>query len=451
MKVKASFLFAYRLLFPKTGKKSNARKSLFGAFLCIGISLVPLVMVLTVSNGMIEGITERMIGLLSSHIECSLYPDTQEAQSAQDLRAFSEKLKKIPGVTNVYPEIQSVALAAGSFGRCGATVRAVENDLFEKNPAFKSLFEIIDIADTNESEKNAVLIPQGSAIIGQKLAENLDLSAGSVFRLITTKVLSSGKIIPKITTLKVFAVVSCGYQELDALWVFIPLESGFSVLPVLSSRIIAGVETQDAFSGKIDLIMREVERNVPNFTGVRKWSELNSAEYENFSSTQIMLLFIMMLIVLVASVNISSALVMLVKERRKEIAILKSLGASSNGIAFSFMITGLITGFAGVLVGIPSGLLCAVNFNEIINFIEKTVNFIAKFVYVLSRGNSGNADFNAIHLLDPAFYLQNIPVSIPLPQLLMIACGTLILSLSVSVFPAIKAGREKPIETLRKI
>ena len=93
MKFKASILFAKRLLAPRTGKKSNARKSLQGAFLCIGISLIPLVMVLTVSNGMIEGITSRMIGLSSSHLSCYLHPDLQEASSQKNLIELSNKLE----------------------------------------------------------------------------------------------------------------------------------------------------------------------------------------------------------------------------------------------------------------------------------------------------------------------------------------------------------------------
>lgn len=440
MKFKASILFAKRLLAPRTGKKSNARKSLQGAFLCIGISLIPLVMVLTVSNGMIEGITSRMIGLSSSHLSCYLHPDLQEASSQKNLIELSNKLEKIEGVENVYPELQSIGLAASNTVRTGAQIRAVRSDIFEKNKDFKELFKI----------KETIEKPKGnSAIIGEKIAEILGVHAGDSFRLITTKNLPSGKILPKITKFTVESIVSCGYQELDALWIFIPIDKGYSILNVQSSQPIIGIETKDAFSLELDKIMHRVEMAVPNFTRVYKWNELNVAQYENFSSTRIMLLFIMLLIVLVASINISSALVMLVMERRKEIAILKSLGATSGGITVSFLITGLVTGGLGVLFGIPIGLLCAVNFNFIINLMEKIINNVVHFTYILLRNDSSSLEY--IKLLDPGFYLQNIPVSIPLNQLIIIGVGTLILSLFVSTWPAIKAGKEKPIETLRKI
>ena len=442
MKIGSSLLFACRLLIPRTGKKSNARRSLIGACVCIGISLVPLVMVLTVSNGMIQGITNRIIGLSSSHISCVLYPFAEEAKNERNLTAFAETLLSTDGVTGAYPEVRGVGLAAGKTGRTGATIRAVQGDEFQKNPAFASLLEV----DSGE----AVLDAKNAAIIGKKLAEILHLTAGDTFRLITARRLDSGKIVPKITPLKVRAVVSCGYQELDALWVFVSLETGFSILPVQSGEVCVGLETTDAFDMvRLMRIQNATERLCPQYTRVYLWTELNAAQFENFSSTQIMLLFIMLLIVLVASVNISSALVMLVMERRKEIAILKSLGGSSSGIAFSFLVTGMVTGALGVVTGIPLGLLCAVNFDVIISLIERVLNLLAKCAYLVCLGSAG--EFTQIHLLDPAFYLQKIPLSIPLGQLIIIGCGTLVLSLAVSAIPAIRAGREKPIDTLRKI
>ena len=449
MKSSASFLFAYRMLFPKTGRKSNARRSLTGAFLCIAISLIPLVMVMTVSNGMIKGLTCRMIGLSSSHLCAVLHPDLEEAKSSENLKALALKISEAEGVCKVYPELQSVGLAAGKSGRTGAHIRAVSSNIFQENPGFSTLFEIVESTSDITSCSQIVLTQGKNAVIGKKLAEILDLHAGDDFRLITTRLLPDGKILPKLTKFKISAVVSSGYQELDALWVFIPLETGYSILPLKATQVMLGIETEDPFSYSLGQTMSRVEHLVPNFTRVYRWDELNAAQYENFSSTQMMLLVIMLLIVLVASVNISSALVMLVMERRKEIAILKSLGASPSGITLSFLITGMITGGMGVLLGIPLGLVCAVNFDRIIHWLEAVFTFAGRFYFVLTGGNPELA--GQVHLLDPAFYLQNIPLSIPLGQLVIIGCGTLILSLLVSAIPAIKAGSEKPIETLRKI
>ena len=442
MTISSSVLFASRLLFPRTGKKSNARRSLFGALICIGISLVPLIMVLTVSNGMIKGITDRMIGLSSSHLQLVLYPNSEFAENADKMREISSIIKMYDSsVKEVYPELQGIGLASSTKGRFGASIRAMESDVFEKNPAFKNLFEVID-GTTDLDSKN-------SCVLGKKLAEDLGVKAGNTVRLITTKENAAGKTMPKITSLKVSGIVSSGYQELDSLWLFISLENGFKLLSSASSTPHLGIETDDAFSMNLEKTYRALKPFLASAGKLYRWNDLNSAQYENFASTQIMLIFIMMLIVLVASVNISSALVMLVMERRKELAILKSLGGSANGIALSFIITGAVTGFFGVLFGLPLGLIASVNFSPIMSAIEKVVNLFAKLMCVISEGNL--SAFTDVHLLDPQFYLQNIPLVIPVPQVVLIAVGTIVLSLLVSVIPAIKAGKEKPIETLRKI
>jgi lipoprotein-releasing system permease protein len=147
-------------------------------------------------------------------------------------------------------------------------------------------------------------------------------------------------------------------------------------------------------------------------------------------------------------VNVSSALVILVIERRREIAILKSLGATAPGVSFAFLLTGLFAGLCGVALGIPLGLLCAVNVNGIISVIEKLVNIAAQFVFALE---GGAGEFIPVHLLDPAYYLDKIPVVIPFGSLFLIGALTLALSVLVSVFPASRAGSERPIHTLRKV
>ena len=441
MTVSSSLMFACRLLFPRTGKKSNARKSLLGALVCIGISLVPLIMVLTVSEGMIKGITERMIGLSSSHLQLVLYPESEYASTPEIMQDFAAAIAQYDeSIKNVFPELQGIGLASSSKGRFGTQIRALQSDIFEKNASFASLFEVLD-GSLDLNSKN-------SCVLGKKLASDLGAKAGSTIRLITTKENSSGKTVPKITPLKVSAIVSSGYQELDALWLFVSLENGFNLISQGSGSVLFGIETSDPFSIDLEKSFRSLSPFLSSYGRLYRWNDLNTAQYENFASTQIMLLLIMMLIVLVASVNISSALVMLVMERKKEIAILKSLGGTKWGISLSFVVTGLVTGFFGVCLGLPLGLFASVKFSMIMSAIEKTVNFCAKAFYFVSGNLS---DFTTIHLLDEAFYLQNIPLVIPGSKILLIAFGTLFLSFLVSLFPAIKAGKEKPIETLRKI
>ena len=156
----------------------------------------------------------------------------------------------------------------------------------------------------------------------------------------------------------------------------------------------------------------------------------------------------MMLIVLVASINISSAIIMLVIERQKEIAILKSLGASPWGITLSFLITAVTCSIGGLLIGMPVGLILSMNANAILSFIEKIVNGFAKIGFMIN--GIPVEQVTQIKLMDPAYYLQNIPVIIPWGQIIMIGLSTLLLSIIVSLIPSIKAGKEKPLDILRK-
>ncbi len=418
MTLKSSLMFAKSLVFPASDKKSSARRSLIGALLCIGLSLVPLIVVICLTNGMIAGMTERIIGLSSSHLQAYIAPNYEKVQNAHEFYKYAESFKTIDGILNAYPQIEISALVSGKTSRTGGEIRAVQTDIFYENKSFKELFNVIE-GSLDDFEK--VDSKAKHAVVGQKLAETLKLSCGDTFRVISTKTVN-GKIAPKMASFTVCAIVSSGYQELDALWVFIPLESAYNFVSLSNAFYSVMLETSDAFSTNLVRQQKEVQEFVGRYANVYRWDQVHSAEFENFSSTKVMLVFVMFLIVLVASINVSSAIVMLEMERRKEIGILKSIGATPNGICFSFVIAGLSCGIGGILIGVPAGLILAVNINNIIMGIEKLVNFFLK----LSYSAKGIANEAAFKLLDPAYYLQNIPVPIPVKQIILTICLKLI-------------------------
>ncbi len=434
-----SLKFAKSLIFPKSEKRSIARKSLFGAVLCIGLSIVPLVVVTSITNGMIDGMTRRIIGLSSSHIQAYVAPNISRVKTAQAFLDYADEMGEVRGVTGVYPEVEISAIAAGKSGRSGIELRALERDIFVRNSSFEELFEVCDgdlssFVNASEEEKRF------PAVIGKKLAEDLELKAGDTFRIITTKTAGdSGKISPKLTSFTLAAVVSSGYQELDQFWVFIPLEAAYSSLSMESASYNVMFETADAFSPDLVRIQKKLSENFGRYANVYRWDQIHTAEFENFSSTKVMLVFVMMLIVLVATVNISSAIVMLVMERQKEIAILKSIGAKPGGITSAFLMAALACGAGGLITGLPVGIILTIFSNQIVHGLEKCVNIISAM--------SGGGE---VHLMDPAYYLSEIPVEIPGKQIILIAAAVLLLSLLVSWLPARRAGREKPLDILRK-
>ncbi|GMO50485.1 MAG: ABC transporter permease [Treponemataceae bacterium] len=452
MTAAASLFFASKMILPHHASSSGGRKSLAGAIVCIALSLIPLIVVLTVVDGMIQGITSRMIGLSSYHLR--VYPpsgaeqenagaDTEDSGFSIQNPELLSNIASCGGVTGVFPEKQGIALAAGPSGRIGVTVRAVPRDLFTANKDFAALFTLTEGGFDMETSDAAA---RYSAIIGSKVSSELGIHPGDIVRIITLRTGAAGIPLPRSASFTVAGAVSSGYQELDSFWVFIPLDAGERVISPSSSQSFIGVTTADPFSRSLDAALDNIAEVLPEDWAVYPWNDFNSAQYENFASTKTMLVFIQILIVLVASVNISSALLILAIERRREIAILKSLGATSGGISFSFLLTGLYAGLCGVILGVPPGILCAVNVNEIITVMEKAVNMGAEIVFRLGSSES----FSQVHLLDPAYYLQEIPVVLPLAQLIGIVCGTLALSVLAAVAPSIRAGREKPVKTLSR-
>jgi lipoprotein-releasing system permease protein len=441
MKLKASIQLALRYLGVGSGtSESNARNSLYGAIAGIGISLIPLITVLVVADGMIEGISSRIIELSTSHLRVTDFTNSPDSSEyALNMVSLTESVKNASfrsTLEAVWPERQGLGIAVGSKGRSGATIRATGADFFQ-NPEVKKLLTVISGVPN--------LSGATDAIIGSKLARDIGIDSGDTFRLLTMRTSPSGKNIPKFTTFKVRGVVSSGYQELDALWVFIPFETGCSILDAASSRTFISIQTGNAFES-LEPLQHEISRFVPDGFYVHSWKELNRSQFQSFNTTRILLLFIMLLIVLIASVNVSSALVMMVMERRKEIAILKSMGATPQGISFSFIIAGFFTGLGGLVFGMPIGILVALHINSIFLVAEKVISVLL----TLFSSISGIAMDVDVKLLDPAYYLQEIPVNLDIVELLCIAGGTLVLSVLVSILPAYRAGQEKPIEIMRK-
>jgi ABC-type transport system, involved in lipoprotein release, permease component len=447
MNFRVSVMLALRFLGIGAGRtRSNARRSLYGAIAGIGISLVPLVIVLVVSDGMIEGISSRIIELSTTHFRVEDYTgDPGTGGTAEDFEQIARQLKdedQTGRITATWCERQGIGIAIGPKGRSGATVRAVDPSFLAPGTAASDLLTV-DSGTLDLSGGNG-------ALIGRKLAADIGVSAGDSFRVLTMRTSPSGQSIPRFTTCTVRGVISSGYQEMDALWVFIPFSTGFRILsPELSSTFI-NVHVTEPF-GSLEPVRHGLMRSAPAGFTVYTWKELNRSQFQSFNTTRTLLVFIMLLIVFIASINVSSALVMLVMERRKEIAILKSSGASPAGITMSFLLAGFLTGVGGLAAGLPAGILCSLHINDLFAFMERGLNLANRLAYVIGHaGGPAAGEPDTIRLLDPAYYLEVIPVHLQAGELFVIAAGTLVLSVLVSILPAVRAGQEKPLETLRK-
>lgn len=427
-RLKTLFFLSFRIFsFGRKGEKLS--RPLLGSILGIALSLIPLVVVVHISDAMIRGITERTVETLSYHLQTYPY----SSHTFEDMINQARELESLPQVRNCTVEQQGYGLAYSSGSRSGVSLRAVEKDFYSSDQGIKKYLTLEEgIFDLSDSK---------SAVIGRDLARKLNLNVGDEMKILTGKFFSNGRFLPKVSRFTVKGVFSTGYDELDKMWVFIPILTGKQILADNSSRTIIGIKTINPYNN-LEEEKQAVLEVLPKRWGIDTWENLNRAQQENFRTTRLMLIFIMALILLVAVINISSSLVMLVIEKQEEIAILKCLGASPEDITLSYIFTGIMTGLTGILGGTIAGLLISFNINGLIAGAETFLNTIRTILPF--------TDSAKIELLNSAYYLETIPVEFEPLSLVFIVIATLILAILSSSIPAYRAGKVKPLDVLRK-
>jgi lipoprotein-releasing system permease protein len=420
MKSRSCFFIAIRYLL---GRAHEGGRYLRGAAAGIAVSLIPIIVTLIVADGMIRGIIDRYQELGTGHLQVFSFSESS------DLEDVIESIKESDGVRGVWLEQRGMGVLVGKEGKTGASIRAIEPSFWEDGGSARYL-ELI--AGT------ALPVTDRDMLLGENLAASIGAEIGDTVRLMTISTGPEGRNIPRITAFTVSGIVSSGYHELDALWCIITNEGGrrvFSSGPQSASLI---VKINNPYT-RADNTVWSLYSILDTGYSVYTWKELMRSQYSSYESTRQMLLFIMALIVIVAAVNVSSATSMLVIERQRDIAVLKVSGASVSGVNGIFLWGSFLTGLCGAIIGIAIGLLLGYFINPIIHSLEKLLSFFS--------GLGGSDD---VKILDPGFYLQNIPVVIDWLAVFLIGCFTILCSVAASLIPARRAGNLKPMELLRK-
>ncbi|MFA6506019.1 MAG: FtsX-like permease family protein [Treponemataceae bacterium] len=427
MKGRVVFFISLRYLL---GRGKEGGRYLRGAAFGIAISLVPIIVTLVVADGMIRGITERYLELGSYHIQAS--DRRVGGEPATELSA----VVACPGVRGAWPERQGLGILVGSSGKSGANIRAVTSDFLRDRGTARFLKAVSGTADFS-SDKDALL--------GEELARKIGAGVGDTVRLMTARTTLEGRTIPRVSAFTVRGIVSSGYRELDALWLFVPYEAGKKALSPEASRAFIGIKLDDPYKG-VETVSAALNGVLPRGFATYTWYELQRSQYQSYESTRQLLLFIMALVVVVAAVNVASATSMLAVERRRDIAILKGYGADPRDTTRIFLFCSFLTGALGSFLGLAAGLLAALNVNALIHGVEFLLGILAR----TGSFFSGSAAGAAPRLLDPAYYLETIPVSVDWNALLLIAVGTTVCSVLAAWAPAHRAGKTRPLEILRK-
>ncbi len=410
-----------------------------GAVLGVALSIVPLVVVLVVSDGMIEGITARYIEVGTYHLQAQ----SLAVVDARELEGKAALLRERPGIKAAFPEFQGYGVAIAGARTAGVAIRAVDPAFLEDRGT--AAYLRLTSGEWGLPSSNQVLL-------GEALARNLGAKVGDAVSIVTSKPIGFGgsgesaTFSPKVSVFKVRGIVSAGYRELDALWAFVSFRAGSRIFSSGGSRAIIGLKVERPY-GDLEGARNSASSTLGGDWSVATWAEAERNVYKSFATTKALLLLVMALAVMVAAINVSSALVMLVLERRRDIAILKSSGASPGFIARVFLIAGLGVGGLGTLIGIGVGSLVSWRINDLIALAERLVNAASRLWASASGLAAPRAD---IRFLDPAYYLERIPVSIGLGELAYVAATSLVLCFLASLVPASRASRLPPLEIFRK-
>ena len=420
MKKRAAFFIALRYLW---GRAHEGGRYLRGAATGIAVSLIPIIVTLIVADGMIRGIIDRYLEVGTGHLQVFERPDSEDTEGA------ALRIRKIDGVRGAWPEMRGMGVLVGKSGKTGVTVRSVESSFWE-DPGSAAFLNIIDGVQKPETDRDMLL--------GETLAMSIGAQVGDTVRLMTVRTGEGGRTIPRTAPFVVRGIVSCGYNELDALWCIISWEGGKRILSPEQSTASILVKIDDPYKDADNFAWQLYLDMGSTFT-VYTWKALLRSQYSSYESTRQLLLFIMALIVIVAAVNVSSATSMLVLERQRDIAVLKVSGASIKGVTDIFLWGSFLTGLTGGVIGIALGLLIGTNINILIRSLEKFLSFF-----------SGLFNGGDVKILDPGFYLETIPIIIDWNAVFLIFLFAIFCSVLASWIPARHAGKLKPMELLRK-
>lgn len=455
MKHQPELFVAYRILFNKdidsgkvTRKRSRlSRGSFGGAVLGIGISLIPLIIVLLVSDGMIEGITNRYMETKTYHLQIAL-----PLEAGKDAREIMSALQDAFPGDRFFEERSGPAVAVAGSENHSVYLRAVDQS-FCSDPGTIRYVRIEDGEFGFSASKSIVL--------GKPLAEALGISVGDTLTVLTPRKAEPGdsehlesiaNYQPKLSFYRVSGIISSGYHELDAQLAFIPLKEGEKILNFAGASSFIGIKTDKPYGKELEIARNKIAAIVSQIglswfepVFLRSWIQIERSLFRSFEVTRSTLLFIMAIAIAVAAINLSSALLTFVADHTTEIAIFRSYGASSRSIGAIFLWAGTLTGAVGTFVGMVLGITISIFINPIIRGMEWLVNSL-NVLFALLAGQPALP----VKLLDPSYYLEKIPVTVNIVEIGIISTASLLVCIMASLIPARNASKISVLELFRK-
>jgi lipoprotein-releasing system permease protein len=384
------------------------------SLLGVAVGVAALITVLSVMNGFESELRTRLLSL-SAHATLT----APGGGPIEDWQARIAQLKGAQSLAGVAPFLDTDAMLKGQTSMSGAILRGIDPQL---EPSVSSIDESM------REGRLADLTPGSNRIIlGRRLAYQLQVGVGdTVTAMISGGAAGSDAFMPRLQDFEVSGVFEVGLQEHDSMLALVALSDaqGFRQLAGPTGLRLKFDDVLEA-----PRLAKLAAARLKPALRLRDWTEENQAYFRAIRIEKTMMGLILLLIVAVAMFNIVATLVMVVNDKRTDIAILRTLGLSPRGVLAAFVTQGVIIGWAGAALGVGLGLALALNVDVIVPFLEQTLGF---------------------HIMDPeVYYVSGIPSEVHRPDVLRIAAAALLLTLAATIYPSWQASRTQPAEALR--
>jgi lipoprotein-releasing system permease protein len=383
------------------------------SLLGVAVGVAALITVLSVMNGFETELRERLLSL-SAHATLNA-----GGAAITDWQDRIGQLQGAPGLKGAAPYLDTDAMLSRQSSMSGAIVRGIDPKL---EP------QVSTIADAmREGKLSDLAAGMNRVVLGRMLAYQLQVGVGDTVVVMIPGIASGGgAFTPRLQEFEVVGIFEVGLQEHDSVLALINLSD---------AEALRGLQGPSGIRLKFDDVLKAPElariaaARLKPALQVRDWTQENEAYFRAIHIEKTMMGLILMLIVAVAVFNIVATLVMVVNDKRTDIAILRTLGLSPRGVLAVFMTQGVLIGWIGTALGVALGLGLALNVDVIVPFLESTLGF---------------------HIMDPdVYYISGIPSELHPPDVVRIAVAALLLTFVATVYPAFQAARTQPAEALR--
>lgn len=391
----------------------------------VALGVLALIVVLAVMTGFEEDLKNKIMGT-NAHVVVLGGSD-----GIADYPSLMARLKKFDGVLATTPFIYNQVMLTTGKNVSGVVLRGIDpaTDRQVTN-LYKAMTDgsLDDLERVSGKPLAGSEPPSPGIVIGRELARNLNLFVGDSVNVVSPmgNITPMG-MIPKMKKFRVVGLFNTGMFEYDTTLAYVDLREAQSFLGMGES--VTGVQLKVSDVYQTGALVRRINRELGAPFFARDWMQMNKNILFALKTEKMVMFIILTLIVLVAAFGIASTLFMVVMEKNKDIAILKSMGATGRSIMKIFVLEGLIIGITGTAIGIVGGLLVALNLEPIVNAVQRVTGFelFSKDVY----------------------YLDHFPSQVVPGDVVLIAVTAVLISFVATLYPSWQASRMAPAEALR--